>query len=223
MESIKRFTEGYAKRIKPVENSADTCSYGDDLTTILRRGKKYSYGISQSFKDKLLNPEIGIYIALVESEFCPCLQSPTGPLGMFQLTASWGKLYGLQTISGASPDNPDERCEPLKASNAAANYLDDLLRNQRINGNYGRDANGILLAIASYNSGEGALRKNIKTVGETQGDMPVTYWTLMKNGDKMSKQFQMENIKYVPKFLAAVIVGENPEVFGVSGVSALSK
>ena len=34
--------------------------------------------------------------------------------------------------------------------------------------------------------------------------------------EKLSKQFQMENIKYVPKFFAAAIIGENPQDFGLN-------
>jgi len=31
----------------------------------------------------------------------------------------------------------------------------------------------------------------------------------------LSKQFQSENFKYVPKFFAAAIIGENPQDFGL--------
>jgi len=41
------------------------------------------------------------------------------------------------------------------------------------------------------------------------------FWTLIANGEMLSKQFQAENFKYVPKFFAAAIIGENPQDFGL--------
>jgi len=32
----------------------------------------------------------------------------------------------------------------------------------------------------------------------------------------IGKQFRNENIKYVPKFFAAAIIGENPQDFGIN-------
>ena len=46
--------------------------------------------------------------------------------------------------------------------------------------------------------------------------LPRDFWTLIANGDKLSKQFQSENFKYVPKFFAAAIIGENPQDFGLN-------
>ena len=47
-----------------------------------------------------------------------------------------------------------------------------------------------------------------------------SFWTLVANKNVMegnaAKQFSNENIKYVPKFFAAAIVGENPQDFGVN-------
>jgi hypothetical protein len=42
-----------------------------------------------------------------------------------------------------------------------------------------------------------------------------SFWTLVAHEEMLSDQFQRENIKYVPHFFAAAIVGENPRVFGV--------
>ncbi len=37
----------------------------------------------------------------------------------------------------------------------------------------------------------------------------------MANANSLDQEFQTEDIKYVPKFFAAAIVGENPQSFGV--------
>jgi len=42
------------------------------------------------------------------------------------------------------------------------------------------------------------------------------------NSDKLDHWFQGENIKYVPKYFAAAIVGETPWAFGLNMKQALS-
>lgn len=39
---------------------------------------------------------------------------------------------------------------------------------------------------------------------------------LTANPARFDQQFQTESVKYVPKFLAAAIVGENPQFFGLT-------
>ena len=72
------------------------------------------------------------------------------------------------------------------------------------------------LAIGSYNSGEGGLSTNLVKALESNSGLPRDFWTLISKGDILSKQFQSENFKYVPKFFAAAIVGENPGDFGMN-------
>jgi len=76
------------------------------------------------------------------------------------------------------------------------------------------------LAIASFNSGQGNLSKNLDTVFSATGGQNRNFWTLTANKGMLQggagKQFNSENIKYVPKFFAAAIIGENPQDFGVS-------
>ena len=50
---------------------------------------------------------------------------------------------------------------------------------------------------------------------ESDSGLPRDFWVLIANGEKLSKQFQSENFKYVPKFFAAAIIGENPQDFGL--------
>jgi hypothetical protein len=75
------------------------------------------------------------------------------------------------------------------------------------------------LAIASYNEGEGGLSTNLanalKAAMSKSDDPERSFWTMVAHSQILSDQFQREAIKYVPKFFAAAIVGENPRVFGV--------
>jgi pSer/pThr/pTyr-binding forkhead associated (FHA) protein len=207
LDKIKGFADAYAKRVnvKPLGG----CRFGDNLQATYERASKNAPFIVRAFNEKGTDPRIGLYLAMIESEHCVCLQSPTGPLGMFQFTKATGELHGLKTVKGASPTNPDERCEPEPSARAAASYM------KALTGRYGTGPASVPLAIGSYNSGEGGLSSNLVKALESGSGVERDFWTLIANGDKLSKQFQSENFKYVPKFFAAAIIGENPQDFGL--------
>lgn len=207
VDKIKSFTDAYAKRInvRPLGG----CRFGDNLQATYERASKNAPFIVRAFNEKGIDPRIGLYLAMIESEHCVCLQSPTGPLGMFQFTKATGEMHGLKTVRGASPSNPDERCEPEPSARAAASYM------KALTSRYGTGPSSVPLAIGSYNSGEGGLSSNLVKALESNSGLPRDFWTLISMGDILSKQFQSENFKYVPKFFAAAIVGENPGDFGL--------
>lgn len=208
LDKIKGFTDGFAKRANTARKSG-SCGFADNLQATYERASKNAPFIIKAFNEKGTDARIGLYLAMIESEHCVCLQSPTGPLGMFQFTQATGKAHGLDTKPGASPSNPDERCQPEPSARAAASYMKALL------GRYGTGPASVPLAIGSYNSGEGGLSSNLVKALESDGGLPRDFWMLIANGDKLSKQFQSENFKYVPKFFAAAIVGEYPQDFGL--------
>ena len=208
LDKIKSFIDAYAKRAN-VSPLGGKCRFGDNLQVTYERASKNAPFIVRAFNEKGTDPRIGLYLAMIESEHCVCLQSPTGPLGMFQFTQATGRNHGLDTKPGASPENPDERCQPEPSARAAASYMKSLT------GRYGTGPSSVPLAIGSYNSGEGGLSSNLVKALESDSGLPRDFWTLIANGEKLSKQFQSENFKYVPKFFAAAIIGENPQDFGL--------
>ena len=216
IERIKSFLDTYARRVKwPAVGRPEECHFTrDNLQTLLERASRNAPFIVEAFRSEQLPPQLGLYLAMIESEHCVCLQSPTGPLGMFQFTQATGRTYGLAIVPGASPSNPDERCKPEPAARAAAKYM------KFLTARYGTGPLSVPLAIASYNSGEGGLSTNLSTAlaGESE---ERSFWTLVANEGKLSSQFQKENVKYVPKFFAAAIVGELPQNFGIK-MQALS-
>jgi hypothetical protein len=207
LDKIKGFADGYARRVSV--KAVGGCKFGDNLQVTYERASKNAPFIVKAFNERGTDPRIGLYLAMIESEHCVCLQSPTGPLGMFQFTQATGRAHGLNTRPGASPSNPDERCEPEPSARAAASYMKSLL------GRYGTGPSSVPLAIGSYNSGEGGLSTNLVKALESDNGLPRDFWTLIANGEKLSKQFQSENFKYVPKFFAAAIIGEYPQDFGL--------
>lgn len=211
VDKIKGFTDGYAKRANSSPLSGK-CRFADNLQATYERASKNAPFIVRAFNQKGMDPRIGLYLAMIESEHCVCLQSPTGPLGMFQFTYATAKLHfepSEGVVKGASPENPDDRCKPEPSAHAAASYI------KALTGRYGTGPSSVPLAIGSYNSGEGGLSSNLQKALDSNSGLPRDFWTLIANGEMLSKQFQSENFKYVPKFFAAAIIGENPADFGL--------
>ena len=209
VDKIKGFADAYASRVRAKPRTSG-CGFGDNLQSTFERASKNAPFIIHAFNEKGMDPRIGLYLAMIESEHCVCLQSPTGPLGMFQFTRATGALHGLKVFAGASPSNPDERCQPEPAARAAASYM------KALTGRYGTGPSSVPLAIGSYNSGEGGLSSNLEKALSSGQGLERDFWSLIAKGDILSKQFQSENFKYVPKFFAAAIIGENPQDFGLN-------
>jgi pSer/pThr/pTyr-binding forkhead associated (FHA) protein len=212
VDKIKAFADGYASRIRAKVRTG-SCGFSDNLQSTYERASKNAPFIVKAFNEKGIDPRIGLYLAMIESEHCTCLQSGTGPLGMFQFTYATAKLHFVPSdgvIKGASPANPDERCKPEPSARAAASYM------KALTGRYGTGPSSVPLAIGSYNSGEGGLSQNLQKALDSGQGLPRDFWTLIAKGDILSKQFQSENFKYVPKFFAAAIIGENPQDFGLN-------
>ena len=89
--------------------------------------------VVRSFRAEGIEPQIGIYVAMIEGEHCPCLTSPTGAKGMFQFLASSAPDYGLAA---------DQRCDPEQSSKAGAKYLKTLIAR------FGTAPDSVPLAIA---------------------------------------------------------------------------
>jgi membrane-bound lytic murein transglycosylase D len=99
-----------------------------------------------------------------------------------------GKLYGLKIDWWI-----DERKDPIKSTQAAAEHLKDL---HNLFGSWP-------LALASYNAGAGKVQRAVlRTRSED-------FWDL-----KASRYIRKETKNYVPKFMAATIIAKNPEAYG---------
>jgi hypothetical protein len=206
---IKIWVDSYANRLNQRPPTGG-CRMGDDLRTLLTRASLHAPLITKSFYEKGLSPQVGIYLAMIESRYCPCLSSGTGAKGMFQFVGTTARRYGVKDVSQPSTDpRPDDRCKVEIMAPIAAQYVKDLVAL------YGTGPLSVPLAIASYNSGEGGLSGNLsKTLNEVRGS-ERSFWALVADSSRLSSQFQRENINYVPQFFGAAIVGENPRVFGV--------
>ena len=209
---IKIWVDAYARRLNSPKPSGSGCNMHHDLTTLLNRARTYAPVVVRSFNEKGLSPQVGLYLAMIEAEYCPCLSSGTGPKGYFQFASSTAKRYGVQDVSSPKDTRPDDRCKIDIMAPIAAQYMKDLIAM------FGTGPLSVPLAVASYNSGEGGLNENLMkalNAARTSDNPERSFWTMVAHEEMLSDQFQRENIKYVPHFFGAAIVGENPRVFGV--------
>lgn len=116
------------------------------------------------------------YLPVIESALDPTAVSRKGATGLWQFMLSTAKRYDLKINSLV-----DERRDPLKASFAAAQYLNDLYK---VYGDWN-------LVIAAYNCGPTSLNKAIHRAGGSKD-----YWTIYPYLPK-------ETRGYVPAFIAA--------------------
>lgn len=153
----------------------------------LSRSNRYLGLMKEILGEKDIPEEI-VFLPLIESGFNPYAYSPARAVGYWQFVSSTAKRYGL-TINWWR----DERRDPVKSTEAAANYLKDLYE---MFGSWN-------LAMAAYNAGE---RKILKALNRTKTD---DYWSLLR-----TRYIRKETKEYVPKFIAASLIAKNPEEFG---------
>lgn len=138
-----------------------------------------------------LPTELG-YIAWVESAFDTQAISHAGAVGMWQFIDSTAQEYGL--INNAE-QGADARRHVEASTHAAARYLNSLL------GMFGNKR--YLLALAAYNAGQNRIKRQ-EISQSIKISKQVDFWHLKETLPK-------ETLDYVPKVLAAIIIGRNPE------------
>jgi hypothetical protein len=192
---IKKYVDGYASRA----TSTSTKLWGEGLRTLYGRASQYAPYINKSFNEKGVPPVVGLYLAMIETEYNPCLTSPVGAKGLFQFMPETARGYGV---------DPADRCDVEKMAPAAAAYISDRIAE------FGTDSMSVALGIAGYNRSPDSVRRDLQDVLNSD-NKERSFWTLVANSNKLDRYFQGENIKYVPKFFAAAIVGETPQAFGL--------
>lgn len=151
------------------------------------RGQPYKKMIVAMLRDRGIPTEL-YYLAMIESGFVLHAKSPMAAVGFWQFIPGTGRRYGLRV------DNyVDERRDPRRATIAAAMYLSDL--NNVFDSWY--------LALSAYNAGEMRIMNAIMR-GKSRD-----FWQLVKD-----KQLPAETMDYIPKFMAAFLIGTNPEKYG---------
>lgn len=190
--------EVYKERIEKIAGSCEMpIVYNDkvqsfiNLYVLKRRGQMSKMlGLSQQyfpmFEEELDRRGMPIelkYLSVIESALNTNAVSKAGATGLWQLMYGTGKLLGLKIDTYV-----DERRDPLMATHAAYDYLQDMYD---IYGDW-------FLSIAAYNCGPGNVNKAIRKAG---GGKDLTFWDIYN-------YLPSETRGYVPAFIGATYAFE---------------
>jgi membrane-bound lytic murein transglycosylase D len=140
------------------------------------------------------------YLTVVESALGDG-ESAMGAAGPWQFTPATARAYGLRVAEGV-----DERTDVTKATHAACHLLRQLILE------FG-SGSSTMLALAAYNSGTAKVKQAVQKAVQD----PIkqrNFWYLYH-----VHALPPETREYVPKVIAAVIIGRNPGLFGFNSAT----
>lgn len=196
-----------------VQGYLDDWKKKGSLKVVWERRRRYWPMIKQAFDEEGV-PDVMAYVAWQESQFDPEICSWVGARGMWQFMPATAKRYNLRVEGSCDGTKPppnamycpcaglDDRTDPYKAAKAGAKYLGDLLAE------FGMDS--FMLAIASYNKGEGGMRSILRDK-KLRRHRERDFWYLY-----YMRYLPEETLEYVPRIIAAAIVGRNPQKFDLA-------
>jgi len=136
------------------------------------------------------------YVPLVESGLAPHQNSAAGAAGPWQFTPITARAFGLRVDAQV-----DEREDLKKSTRAACSFLRQLLLD------FGTGSS-VMLALAAYNLGPAKVKQAVTKSVED----PIkqrNFWYLYR-----VRAVPPETREYVPKVIAAMVIGRHPERFG---------
>ncbi len=157
-----------------------------------KRSGKYRPMILKKLAEAGLPAELS-WLPLIESGFKVKALSPARALGLWQFIPSTGYKFGLKRNQYI-----DERIDFEKSTDAAIAYLKEL---HNIFGDWAT-------VLAAYNCGEGRVLHVIRGQNVNYLD---NFWDLYG-------RLPYETARYVPRFLAALHIIENPETYGLNDI-----
>jgi membrane-bound lytic murein transglycosylase D len=153
---------------------------------LLSRAGLYSDMITAKLRERGM-PEELLYLAMIESGFVPNARSHVSALGVWQFMSPTALAYGLRIDSYV-----DERRDPVRATDAALDYLEEL--HERYGSWY--------LAAAAYNAGPTRVSRALnRHAGGRVGDESL-YWDIVDH-------LPPETAQYVPKLVAATYLARS--------------
>jgi membrane-bound lytic murein transglycosylase D len=166
-----------------------------EFSRFLSRSGRYVPMISAKLDERGM-PQDLIYLAMIESGFNPKAYSPAHASGLWQFISETGRRYGLDINNAV-----DERNDPVKATDAALDYI------AYLHGRFG----SWYLAAAGYNSGENRVGRIMREVtGSERGDEYSYY--------RIWNRLPRETRDYVPLMVAAARIAKDPAKYGFSNV-----
>jgi membrane-bound lytic murein transglycosylase D len=138
-------------------------------------------------------PQDLLYLAMIESGFQPQARSHAAAVGVWQFISETGQRYGLDIDRAV-----DERRDPVRATDAALDYLSEL--HERFGSWY--------LAAAAYNTGENRVGRAMRAqFGRERARNEQEYYEIW---DRLPK----ETRDYVPLMIAAARITKDAASYG---------
>lgn len=161
----------------------------DTMCSFSKRSERYLAYARKVFRSRGMPEELA-NLAIIESGYRPDALSRAGAAGAWQFMPQTGAHYGLVQDWWL-----DERLDPYKATEAAADYLQKLYN----------DFGDWPTAIAAYNAGEGKIsRAKAGTGGKDFYEVNSLNHTLDEK-----TQLRDETRQYVPRFIAVTKIMRN--------------
>lgn len=183
-------------RTIPLEENEEVLAEIRSFQTKERQAFEEAYRRSGFYREIILEelqkaglPEELVWLPLIESFYKVRALSRAQALGLWQFIASTGYRFGLKRDRWV-----DERMDPVKSTRAAIRYLSEL---HDLFGDW-------TTALAAYNCGEIKVQNVIRTQRINYLD---NFWDLYR-------RLPQETARFVPRFIAAVLIIKNPEKYG---------
>src|SRR5690606_2804583 len=168
-----------------------------EFSALLERSGMYGDLIRGKLRARGL-PEDLLYLAMMESGLSPWAVSRVSAVGVWQFMGPTALQYGLRV-----DEYVDERRDPLRATDAALDYLEWL--HARFGSWY--------LAAAAYNAGPGRVQQVLRShAGGRTGDEDL-YWEVLDH-------LPPETRDYVPRIVAATILANDADGYGFAASAA---
>lgn len=134
-----------------------------------------------------------VYLSMIESGYNAHAYSHAAAAGLWQFIPSTARLYKMRVDFWV-----DDRRDPETSVQAAIAFLSEL---HRMFGKWE-------LAWAAYNGGPGRIRRATEQAGSKD------FWVLARGS-----YLHPETDNYVPKIMAAAIIGKHPERYGFTDIA----
>jgi membrane-bound lytic murein transglycosylase D len=161
----------------------------DYLHRVFNRAQRYMPYIVEELERRDLPLELAL-LPIVESAYDPFAYSHGRAAGLWQIIPGTATRFGIRQNWWY-----DGRRDVVDSTDGALSYLAYL--HELMDGDW-------LLAIASYNSGEGNVLRSVKR--NRSRSLPTDFWNLT---------LPKETSSYVPKLLALVELVRDPSAFGI--------
>jgi membrane-bound lytic murein transglycosylase D len=162
----------------------------------LERQSRYAPLIHERLRAAGL-PQDMIYLPLIESWYDPHAYSRAAAVGMWQFMTGTARAVGMRVDWWV-----DDRRDPVRSTEGAMIFLKEL------KSNFG----SMYLAAAAYNGGPGRISRSLTAyASEVEGaEGDAQFFALAE-----AKALRQETSDYVPKLIAAALVGKDASRYGI--------